>query len=70
VPKKKISGKKSSSSFIGIQWVELRAVQTAQPDPSNSQALGLKSIAAELMQKRSPVGSGPSGKTWPRCEPQ
>src|SRR5690606_12973303 len=31
---------------------------------------GLKSIAAELMQKRSPLGSGPSGKTWPRCEPQ
>ena len=29
-----------------------------------------KSIAAELMQKRSPVGSGPSSNTWPRCEPQ
>jgi len=23
---------------------------------------------AELMQKRNPVGWGPSGKTWPRCE--
>ena len=22
------------------------------------------------MQKRSPVGAGPSGKTWPRCDPQ
>src|SRR6185437_8827327 len=26
--------------------------------------------AAELMQYRSPVGFGPSGKTWPRCAPQ
>ncbi len=31
---------------------------------------GWKSIAAELMQKRSPVGCGPSGNTWPRWEPQ
>ena len=23
---------------------------------------------AELMQKRNPVGWGPSGNTWPRCE--
>lgn len=30
---------------------------------------GLKSMAAELMQKRSPVGSGPSSKTWPRWLP-
>ena len=22
------------------------------------------------MQKRNPVGSGPSGNTWPRCAPQ
>ena len=27
------------------------------------------SSAHELMQKRCPVGAGPSGKTWPRCPP-
>jgi hypothetical protein len=31
---------------------------------------GSKSIAAELMQKRSPVGAGPSSNTWPRWAPQ
>ncbi len=30
---------------------------------------GLKLIDAELMQKRSPVGVGPSLKTWPRWLP-
>lgn len=29
----------------------------------------LKSSAAEFRQYRSPVGSGPSLNTWPRCEP-
>jgi len=24
----------------------------------------------ELMQKRTPLGGGPSGKTWPKCDPQ
>src|SRR5690606_36747222 len=28
---------------------------------------GSNSSESELMQKRSPVGGGPSGKTWPRC---
>ena len=32
-------------------------------------APGSKSMAAELMQKRSPVGLGPSLKTWPRWLP-
>ena len=27
-------------------------------------------IDEELMQYRSPVGGGPSLKTWPRCDPQ
>src|ERR1051326_6146544 len=27
-------------------------------------------IAAEFMQYRSPVGRGPSGKTWPKCASQ
>ena len=30
---------------------------------------GSKFIAAELMQKRSPAGAGPSSNTWPRCVP-
>ena len=32
-------------------------------------ARGMKRREAELMQYRRPVGGGPSGKTWPRCEP-
>src|SRR5207249_7369741 len=30
-------------------------------------ALGSNLSAAEFMQKRCPVGAGPSSKTWPRC---
>ena len=32
-----------------------------------SPCLGSKRSAAPFMQKRWPVGAGPSGKTWPRC---
>ena len=31
--------------------------------------LGSSRRDAELMQKRMPVGCGPSGNTWPRCAP-
>src|SRR5208282_403002 len=33
-------------------------------------AAGVKFVATPLMQYRRPVGGGPSGNTWPRCEPQ
>src|SRR5690606_17164000 len=33
-------------------------------------ASGSNFMESELMQYRSPVGGGPSGKTWPRCESQ
>ncbi len=47
--------------------LDLRA---AKPAGDGGQGFfGSKSIAAELMQKRSPVGSGPSGNTWPRWLP-
>ena len=35
--------------------------------PAPSQALGTNSSDTPFMQYRSPVGLGPSGKTWPRC---
>src|SRR5262245_25605664 len=39
------------------------------PYPSSSSlATGMNRSAAELMQYRTPVGAGPSGKRWPRCE--
>ena len=68
VPKKNRIGRKSSSSFMD-SWGS-----APRPDPWGGgwrcQIGGLKSIEAELMQKRSPVGAGPSLNTWPRCEPQ
>ena len=39
------------------------------PYPSCSRrSLGMNLSAAEFMQYRRPVGGGPSGKRWPRCE--
>ena len=43
------------------------ASYSPSPWAANS-SLGTKRSAAEFMQKRCPVGLGPSGKTWPRCE--
>lgn len=44
----------------------LRTVLLEVPSPSALASL----MAAELMQKRRPVGGGPSSKTCPRCAPQ
>ena len=42
------------------------SVRSRVPGQPPGSSLGVKVSAAELMQYRMPVGSGPSGKRWPR----
>jgi len=47
-------------------WVAGRCPAETQSLPPSR---GSKARQAELMQNRAPVGSGPSGNTWPRWAP-
>jgi hypothetical protein len=56
-----------------LRILRLPFSQSSKPAAIRSRRLatsGSKSSAAPLTQYRNPVGSGPSGKTWPRCAEQ
>src|SRR6478609_613025 len=55
------------SARTGWREAEVRGRSCA---PAEDQAFGSNCKLVPFMQKRSPVGLGPSGKMWPRCAPQ